>query len=158
MEPVRAPFVSQIAFGLCNLVCMVWKNIIYSATVNIHILTQMFDSDAGALNMPSRISNPPRAVPLQCLILEFGFCKPENKIVFIPFIFIFLHIVTHADLQLFLFDCGRKYKIILQSAGIKINISTGLISISLFKKYLDHVNKFRNAMGCRFYHIRFFDI
>lgn len=66
--------------------------------------------------------------------------------------------VTHADLQLFLFDCGRKYKIILQSAGIKINISTGLISISLFKKYLDHVNKFRNAMGCRFYHIRFFDI
>ena len=74
------------------------------------------------------------------------------------YIFIFLHIVTHADLQLFLFDCGRKYKIILQSAGIKINISTGLISISLFKKYLDHVNKFRNAMGCRFYHIRFFDI
>ena len=38
------------------------------------------------------------------------------------------------------------------------NISTGLISISLFKKYLDHVNKFWNAMGCRFYHIRFFDI
>lgn len=133
MKPVRAPFVSQIAFGLCNLVCMVWKNIIYSATVNIHILTQMFDSDAGALNMPSRISNTPWAVPLQCLILEFGFCKPENKIVFIPFIFIFLHIVTHADLQLFLFDCGRKYKIILQSAGIKINISTGLISISLLR-------------------------
>ena len=129
-----------------------------AATMDIHVLAKMLDTDAGTLNMPARITDTPWTIPFKCLVFKFGFCKPENKIVFIPFIFIFLHIVTHTDLQLFLFDCGRKYKIILQSAGIKINISTGLISISLFKKYLYHVNKFRNAMGCRFYHIRFFDI
>ena len=88
---------SQIAFGLCNLVCMVWKNIIYSATVNIHILPQMFDSDAGALNMPSRITDAPWAIPFQCLVFKFGFGEPEHEVCLVFLIRILIDIIPYTD-------------------------------------------------------------
>ena len=97
MEPVFTPCMTKITFGLCDLVGMVWKNIIHAAAVDIYILTQMFHADAGTLNVPSRVADPPRAIPFECLILEFGFCKPEYKIIFIFLVHIFFYIIADTD-------------------------------------------------------------
>ena len=64
MEPVIAPLVSQVGFGLCDLIGVMRENIIHSATMNIHIFSKMLHADAGALDMPSRVSNAPRTIPL----------------------------------------------------------------------------------------------
>ena len=97
MEPVTAPLVSQIALGLCDLVGVMRKNIVHAAAVDIHIFTQMLDADAGTLDMPSRVSHAPRTIPFERLILEFGLCKPQNEIIFVPLIDVLLHIVAHTD-------------------------------------------------------------
>ena len=52
MEPVIAPFVSEVALRLCDLIGVMWENIIHTATMDIHVLAKMFDTDAGALNIP----------------------------------------------------------------------------------------------------------
>ena len=47
--------------------------------------------------MPSRVSHAPRTIPFERLILEFGLCKPQNEIIFVPLIDVLLHIVAHTD-------------------------------------------------------------
>lgn len=70
MEPVVAPFMSNIRLGLCNLIGVMREDVVHTATVNIHILAEMLHTDAGALDVPSRVSNAPWAIPLQRLILK----------------------------------------------------------------------------------------
>ena len=70
MEPVIAPLMSQVRLGLCDLIRVVREDIVYSSTMNIHVFTQVLHADAGALDMPSRISDAPRAIPLERLILK----------------------------------------------------------------------------------------
>ena len=52
MEPVIAPFMSEITFRLCDLIGVMWENIIHTAAMDIHVLAKMLDTDAGTLNMP----------------------------------------------------------------------------------------------------------
>ena len=78
------------------------ENVVHTTAVNIHVFTKMLHTDAGALNMPSRISDAPRTVPLERLILELGLGKPKHKVILILLILVFLNIITYADLQLFL--------------------------------------------------------
>ena len=97
MEPVIAPFVSEVALRLCDLIGMMWENIIHTATMDIHVLAKMFDTDAGALNMPSRITNAPWAIPFQCLVFKFGFGEPEHEVCLVFLIGILIDIIPYTD-------------------------------------------------------------
>ena len=58
MEPIVAPFVTEICFALGNFVCMVRECVINTSTVNIHIFTKVLKADCGAFNMPTGIAYP----------------------------------------------------------------------------------------------------
>ena len=72
----------DICLALRNLVRMVREDIIHTAAVDVEPLAEIFDADAGALDVPARIAEPPRAFPFQLLIVEFRFGEPKHKIAF----------------------------------------------------------------------------
>ena len=97
MEPVIAPFMSEITFRLCDLIGVMWENIIHTAAMDIHVLAEMFDTDAGAFNMPSRITDAPWAIPFQCLVFKFGFGEPEHEVCLVFLIGILIDIIPYTD-------------------------------------------------------------
>ena len=157
MEPVIAPFVSEVALRLRDLIGVMWENIIHTATMDIHVLAKMLDTDAGTLNMPARITDTPWTIPFKCLIFKFGFCKPENKVCLILLIRILIDIIPYTDQRLEFCLC-RENIVIIQFGCVKINISSCLICITLFQQSLDHFYKFRNAVRCRFHNVRCLDV
>ena len=113
MEPVLAPLMSQICLALRDLIRVMGKDIIDTAAVEIEGFAEVLDADARTLNVPSRVSDAPRTIPFQLLVLKFGFRKPEDKIGLVPLIRIFLHVLPDAHLQ-FLFFLGRQHVIIMK--------------------------------------------
>ena len=97
MEPVIAPFVSEITFRLCDLIGVMWENIIHTAAMDIHVLAKMLDTDAGTLNMPSRITDAPWAIPFQCLVFKFGFGELEHEVCLVFLIGILIDIIPYTD-------------------------------------------------------------
>ena len=71
MEPLRAPGVAKVAFGLCDLVCVVRECIVYAATVQVEVFSIVFHGNTGALNVPSRITDAPWRIPFERLVFEF---------------------------------------------------------------------------------------
>ena len=47
--------------------------------------------------MPAGIARPPGGIPFQSLIFKFGFGEPENKVILIPFVGVFLYAFPYAD-------------------------------------------------------------
>ena len=88
---------SEITFRLCDLIGVMWENIIHTAAMDIHVLAEMFDTDAGALNMPSRITDAPWAIPFQCLVFKFGFGEPEHEVCLVFLIRILIDIIPYTD-------------------------------------------------------------
>ena len=131
MEPVIAPFVSEVALRLCDLIGVMWENIIHTATMDIHVLAKMFDTDAGALNMPSRITDAPWAIPFQCLVFKFGFGEPEHEVCLVFLIGILIDIIPYTDQRLEFCLCGENI-VIIQFGRVKVNVSACLISVALF--------------------------
>ena len=70
MKPIVAPFVSKICLALRDLVGMMRKGIIYSAAVYVKTLAEMLHTDARAFDMPARITDSPRGIPFERLILK----------------------------------------------------------------------------------------
>ena len=157
MEPVVTPLVSQIRLTLRDLIGVMRKDIVHSTAVNIQIFAQMLHADAGALNMPARIANTPWTVPFQLLILELRLGKPENKVCLIALVLILLNVITHANLKILLILTGENI-VLFKLTGIEINIAACDICIFLLQQHLDHMDKFRNTVGCRLYNLRNLDI
>src|SRR5574344_192026 len=63
VEPISAPFMTEICLALCYFVCVMRENIINAAAVNIKIFSEIFHTYATAFYVPSGISHSPRAVP-----------------------------------------------------------------------------------------------
>ena len=76
------------------------EGIVDAAAVNVQILTKMLHGDAAALNVPPRIANTPGRVPFQCLIFEFGFGEPKNKVVAVALVGVFFDAFTHTHIQI----------------------------------------------------------
>ena len=47
--------------------------------------------------MPAGVACSPRGIPLQGLLFEFRFCKPEYKVVFIAFVQVFFYAFTDSN-------------------------------------------------------------
>ena len=97
MEPVIAPFVSEVALRLCDLIGVMWENIIHTATMDIHVLAKMLDTDAGSLDVPAGVAHAPGGVPLEGLILELGFGEPEHEVCLVFLIGILIDIIPYTD-------------------------------------------------------------
>ena len=124
--------------------------------MDIHIFSQVFDTDTGTFNMPAGITNAPWTVPFQFLIIKLGFCKPKYKICFISFIHVLFYVITNSNLKIF-FVLRWENIIIVKFRCIKIYIFACDICIPFFQKHLNHMNKFFDTIGSRFYHIRAFN-
>ena len=157
MEPVIAPFVTEIGLRLGNFIGMVRKRIVDAAAMDIHILAQMLDADAGALNMPPRIADAPWRIPFERLIFKLGLGKPEDKIVLVALVFVLLDAFTNADLQILLIMIVE-YIVFFQFGGVKVDIAARKIRISLIQQGFYHMDKFRNAVRGRFDNLRYFDV
>ena len=88
-------------------------------------------SDAGALNMPSRITDAPWAIPFQCLVFKFGFGEPEHEVCLVFLIGILIDIIPYTDQRLEFCLCGENI-VIIQFGRVKVNVSACLISVTLF--------------------------
>ena len=97
--------------------------------------------------MPAGVTDTPGGIPLKLLILELGLCEPKNEVSLISLISVCLNAIADADLKV-LFVKVVEDIILFKLRGVKIDISACLVSISLFKKRLDHSDKFGNALGC----------
>ena len=100
MEPVVAPLVPDVCLALGNLVGVVGERIVDSAAVNVQLFAQIFQRDAGALNMPAGITDSPRAFSFKLLGIKFGLCEPKHKIRLVSLICVSLDAVAHADRQI----------------------------------------------------------
>jgi len=67
MEPVRTPLVTEKSLALCNFVCVVGESVVNAAAVNVKIFTAVLVADARTFNVPARITDTPRTLPLEFL-------------------------------------------------------------------------------------------
>ena len=100
MEPVAAPFMTEISLRLRNFIGVVRESIVNAAAMDVQILPEMLEADAGALNMPAGIADAPRGIPFERLIFKFRLGKPQHKVIFVSFVLVFLHALADADLQI----------------------------------------------------------
>ena len=157
MEPVAAPGMAQVAFGLGDLVGVVGKGIVYAAAVQIQIVSQVLHGDAGALNVPAGIAHAPGGVPFQGLVLEFTLGEPENKVVFISLVGVFFHTLPDANGQI-LFVVVVEDIVFFQLGGVEVHVAPGEIGIALLEEGFDHVDIFGDAVGGRLHYIRPLDV
>ena len=147
----------QIGLALGNLVGVMREDIVHAAAVDVHVLAQMLHGDAGALDVPAGIPQPPGALPLQLLILELGLGEPQHEIRLVPLVPILVHIVPHAHQQLLLAVVGE-HIILFQFGGVKVDVPAALIGEALLQEPLYHVDELRNAVGGRLHHVRCLDV
>ena len=102
MEPVIAPLVTQIAFGLGDLVGVVGEGVVNAAGMDVQILPQMLDGDAGAFDMPAGVANAPGGIPFQRLILKLALGEPEDEVVLVFLVGVLLHALPDAHRKVFL--------------------------------------------------------
>ena len=157
MEPVVAPLMAEEALALGNLIGVVRECIVDTAGMDIHILAQMLHGNAGAFNMPARIANAPRRIPLQCLILKLTLGKPQNKVILIALVAILFYAFPDAYIQIF-FIVVVEDIVLIQCGSIKVDIAACKISVTFFQQSLDHVDILVDTVGCRLYYIGALDI
>ena len=141
---------AQIGLGLGDFVGVVGEGVVDAAAVDVQIFTQVIHADGGALDVPARVSYAPGAVPLQFLIVEFGFGEPEHEVGLVPLAGIFFHAFTDAYLQILRLEIVE-YVVFLQFGGVKVHVAAGDIGVIFFQQILDHLNEIADAV-CRRYH------
>ena len=70
MEPLRAPIVAEIRLGLGYLVSVMRESVVDSSAVQVEVFAVVFFFFSGALDVPARLSEPPRRLPFELLILK----------------------------------------------------------------------------------------
>ena len=152
MEPVIAPLVTHIALRLGNLIGVVREGIVDAAGVDIQILAQVLHGNAGTLNMPAGITNAPRRIPLQRLILKLGLGEPQNEVVLILLVGVLFHALTDAHCQIFFIVVAEDI-VLIQRGGVKVDIAAGKIGLAIVQQLLHHLDVGINAVGSRLHHI-----
>ena len=102
VEPVVAPLVAKVAFGLGDFVGVMREGIVDAAAVNIEVLAEVLHGDAGALDVPAGIANAPGRIPLEGLIFKLGLGEPQNEVVLVALVGVLLHALADTDSQILL--------------------------------------------------------
>ena len=107
--------------------------------------------------MPAGIAHAPGRIPFQGLVLELGLGEPQDEVVAVALVGVFLHALADAHHQVLLLVLVE-HIIFLQLGGIEIHVAAGQIGIALFQQALDHLDELLDAVGCRLHHIGGLDV
>ena len=136
---------------------MVGEGVVNAAAVDIQMLAAVFHADGGTFDVPAGIAGAPGRFPFQRLILELGFREPEDKVVLVALIAVFLDAFADADSEIVRVVVVEDV-VPLQLGRVKIDVSAGAVGVSLFEQGFDQMNVFRDAVGRRFHDVRAFDV
>ena len=121
MEPIVAPFMTNISFALRDLVGVVGEDIVHTAAVDIEIFTEIFHADTGALDVPAGVAHAPGGIPLQSLILELALGEPQDEVVLVALVGVLLHALPDTGGQILLVVVIENI-VLLQGGGVEVNI------------------------------------
>ena len=148
---------AEIRFALRDFVGVVGEGVVNAAAVDVKILPKMLHADAGAFDVPARISHTPGRIPLELLILKFGLCEPKHEVCLVALIVVRLHAFAHAHGKVF-FLMLVKDVVLIELRGIEVNVAARLVGIAAFNQPLDQADVFLNAIRCRFNNVRPLDV
>ena len=146
VHPVIAPVVANIAFRLRNFVRMVREGIVDAAAVDIEVLAQIFERNAGTFDVPARIANAPRRIPLERLIFKLGFCEPEHKVVLVALVRILLDALADADGEVFFLVIVENI-VFFKLRCVKVYIAALNVGIACVEKLGNDLDILINAAG-----------
>ena len=107
--------------------------------------------------MPAGVAGPPRGIPFQRLILKFGLCEPEDKVVDIALVAVLFHAFPDPYRQI-LFFVRVEDIIAIQFGRVKIDVSSGEIGVSGLHQAGNDFDIVVNAAGRGLNHVGAFDI
>ena len=133
MAPVGAPRMSEVAFGLGDLVRVVREGIVHAAAVQVEVFAVVLHGDAGALDVPAGIAHAPGGIPLQGLILELGLGEPQHKVVLVALVHVLLHALPDAYGQILLVVVVE-HIVPLQLARVEVDVAAGEVGVAGVKQ------------------------
>ena len=146
VEPVAAPLVAEERLALRDLVGVMGEHVVDAAAVDVDVFSQIFHGDAGALDVPAGVTDPPRAVPFEGLVLELGFGEPEHEVVLVALVFVLVHPLAHADLEVLFLEV-EELMIGLDLRRVEIDVAARLVGEALFHERLDDADEVVDAAG-----------
>ncbi len=70
VEPIIAPLVTEGRLALRNFVGMVRKGVVDTAAVDVEVFAEELVGNAGALDVPTGVSDAEGGIPFEFLVLE----------------------------------------------------------------------------------------
>ena len=149
----------KASFTLSNFVCMVNRYVVNTACMNIKMLSKIFHAHCRTFNMPARISATPRTIPCHCLIFKLRFCKPEDKVTRIAFVFVNYNNLTLSCSCFKLIKIQVcKLSVIRICRNIIIKISASHVCVTVCFNLFNKLNHVVNMFSCTADNIRMTDI
>ena len=147
VHPVVAPLVTEIAFGLCDLIGVMGECVVDTAAVNVEIFTEVLHGDAGALNVPAGITYAPGGIPFESLILELGLGEPENEVVLVALVGIFVNTFANTNIEVVSIKVVEDV-VTLELGGVKVDVAAGKICVAGVHELGDYLDILVNAVSC----------
>jgi len=138
---------TEVALTLRNLVRVVREGVVHAAAVQVEVFAVVLHRNAGALDVPARISDAPGGIPLERLILELGLREPEDEVVLVLLVLILLHALAHADGEVFLVVVVEDI-VARELARVEVHIAAGDIGIAGVEQLRDDLDIIVDQARC----------
>ena len=138
---------TEVALALRDLVRVVREGVVHAAAVQVEVFAVVLHRNAGALDVPARISDAPGGIPLERLILELGLREPEDEVVLVLLVLVLLHAFAHADGEVFLVVVVEDI-VALELARIEVHIAAGDIGIAGVEQLRDDLDIIADQARC----------
>src|SRR5205807_3954441 len=131
---------------LSNLVLVMWKAQIHTASVDVELFSQVPGRHRGALNMPAGEAYTPGTRPVH--LATFIAMLPQCKVLRRVFILGHFHLLAPMSARSELLNgVARKLSIARETANIVVNITICYIGKPLLDKFFGHSQHFWNMLG-----------
>src|SRR5579883_914360 len=117
MQPKVSQTCARSSLGFRDLICMMHRNVILTAAMNVKIIAQILLRHRRTLDMPARETYAPWAIPLHLPVLVGTRKFPEGKVRWTP---LFTNVNSVSRLQPFYVQ-SRQMSVIIEFARVKIN-------------------------------------
>ena len=138
---------TEVALALRDLVRVVREGVVHAAAVQVEVFAVVLHRNAGALDVPARISDAPGGIPLERLILELGLREPEDEVVLVLLVLILLHAFAHADGEVFLVVVIEDI-VARELARVEVHIAAGDIGVAGVEQLRDDLDIIVDQARC----------
>ena len=133
-----------IGLGLGDFVGVVGESVVYAAAVDIEPVAELAHGNGAALDVPTGVSEPPRRLPLELLILELGLCEPEHEIRLVALGFIETDVLARSDEEIVLVVLVENI-VFVELGRVEVDVSAGYVGVALVEQNGDHLYEVRYA-------------